>query len=336
LGLTEKLHVDYPAGDKYTGKFGIDVVWEDPLGLIDMTGTTVDGEGHQAMITVKTTAADVKGNAVVKIFKKDDPDKTPVWSYHIWVTDYDPDNGDATWTNTHQTKKTYTFMDRHLGAIEAEISIPGIGLLYQWGRKDPFPVGRDGATGFAALNKFEGMPDAGDKTVYQTSYNDNDECIKESIMNPTRYFIHRLTNTVSWLPDGQSNLWNNGADTDEFEKTIYDPCPDKWRVPTMAYGSVGTRKTADYPWYGATLSRKSGTIWGWAFDENSLWPPTGYRETYADKGGEYRFPNELCISTASTETYYCILLYVYTGTRIEYVAFDQADANGIRCVLENP
>ena len=69
-----------------------------------------------------------KGNAVIAA---KDSDGEILWSWHIWLTDMPEEQvyfNDAG-----------TMMDRNLGATSA---IPGdvgaIGLLYQWGRKDPF------------------------------------------------------------------------------------------------------------------------------------------------------------------------------------------------------
>jgi hypothetical protein len=331
LGLTEKLHVDYPAGDKYTGKFGIDVVWEDPLGLIDMTGTTVDGEGHQAMITVKTTADDVKGNAVVRIFKKDDPNKT-VWSYHIWVTDYDPDNGGTTWTNTYQTLKTYTFMNCNLGATMDNISLAAVGLLYQWGRKDPFPNGRKGTAGWNALNKFEGMPDAGKTGTYQTESTNSDACIKESIENPTRYYGRKQSD---WYRPSRSDLWYVDDDQNN-NKTIYDPCPENWRVPAYPKGALDIdAKLTSSPWYGVPTVQSSGTAGsGWKLDNKTYLPPTGRRERST---GKFESQSMGYWWTATSVVNTSHIAHYYTGTTtMSNGGQDAGWGQAVRCVKENP
>ena len=68
-----------------------------------------------------------KGNAVVAA--KDDKGHV-LWSWHIWLTDMPQGqeflNGDVV-------------MDRNLGAVSVTpLSQESYGLLYQWGRKDPF------------------------------------------------------------------------------------------------------------------------------------------------------------------------------------------------------
>ena len=77
------------------------------------------------------------GNAVVAIYDMEDADAedaTILWSYHIWVTDVaDQPFG------VNSKGNSYTVMDRNLGAVSATPGDAGaIGLLYQWGRKDPF------------------------------------------------------------------------------------------------------------------------------------------------------------------------------------------------------
>ena len=59
-----------------------------------------------------------------------------LWSWHIWATDFDPNAKTLKYTNDNGS--TWEFMDRNLGAANAESgSFGAFGLLYQWGRKDP-------------------------------------------------------------------------------------------------------------------------------------------------------------------------------------------------------
>ena len=91
------------------------------------------------IISVK--AGKTPGNALVVI---EDAVSNVLWSWHIWVTDYDPSK------NCYQqdAKGNVIMMDRNLGALSATPGDPlSLGLFYQWGRKDPFPgpVSVDGA-----------------------------------------------------------------------------------------------------------------------------------------------------------------------------------------------
>lgn len=157
-----------PAGDKISPvKAGL--VWE----TRDNNGTvhTLDyvGYSRNGYIVFKLGSAP-EGNAVVAA--KDGASKI-LWSWHIWATaafDGDnikvqkyetrPRNGISGYENI--TKRTFNMMDRNLGATsampasktEAEV-IKTYGLLYQFGRKDPFPgPGEMKKTGDAELIPF--------------------------------------------------------------------------------------------------------------------------------------------------------------------------------------
>jgi hypothetical protein len=236
---TDKLRVDNTI--PYIGEFVTKVIWQSGTNVT----ASVNGFGNQAEVTVTTN--NDSGNAVVKIFKKGDSSETPVWSYHIWVTD--PATM-QTWENTNQTSKTYIFMDRNLGATDAgpEFLFKSNGLNYQWGRKDPFP---GGAVGSAAIwQYFYGIDynGAGSRTK-EYAYDPTDDtasiaaAISKSIRNPTTFYVLVSTTFVNWLPANKEDLWSS---TDN-EKTIYDPCPAGWRVPVRSDGTISQSGQAYSP-----------------------------------------------------------------------------------------
>jgi hypothetical protein len=213
---TEWLHT----GGKYAGEFEVGVIWDD--NSVIASAAVVPGKtGKETEITVTTNAA--TGNAVVGLYKKDET--TPVWSYHIWVTD--PDDIQD-WPNTNHLYHTYTFMDRNLGATEAALSLAGRGLFYQWGRKDPFPGGKSGTAGYAAKSAFKGInaPNFSNRNPVTILKDAGVTAgIITSIENPTT-FLGRIS-SGNWLPKVKNDLWNASGGT----KTIYDPCPKGWRIP---------------------------------------------------------------------------------------------------------
>ena len=74
------------------------------------------------------TATDRKGNAVIAA---KDVAGNILWSWHIWMTDQPKEQ--------EYYNNAGTVMDRNLGAISATPGDVGaLGLIYQWGRKDPF------------------------------------------------------------------------------------------------------------------------------------------------------------------------------------------------------
>lgn len=97
---------------------------------------------------VHFTAGEGQGNALIAVR---DADGRILWSWHIWVTDYDPSS---------QVPKLngLSWMTRNLGALSDDYDETGSakGFVYQWGRKDPFPSGA-------------GWNDLNDITVYDAS-----------------------------------------------------------------------------------------------------------------------------------------------------------------------
>ena len=106
------------------------LVWQTSKGLL---GTVMLDGDHISFVT--TADADDKtkinkGNAVIAV--KDTDDNT-LWSWHLWLTDYDPAIDNVTYPDGS------IMMDRNLGAmgIGSDDIYEAYGLFYQWGRKDP-------------------------------------------------------------------------------------------------------------------------------------------------------------------------------------------------------
>jgi uncharacterized protein (TIGR02145 family) len=311
--FTDKLHV----GTYYTGPFTAAVVWDDNSVI---SGTpTVSGSGKSAKVTVQTNSGK-SGNAVVAIKKGSDI----VWSYHIWVTNYD---GTATWTNPNQT--AFTFMDRNLGATAAALSLAGRGLIYQFGRKDPFPGGKSGIAGYAALSSFKGMPGAGSTTAVKVSSSANAGAIVESIQNPATFYIQKAN--VDWLPALDNNLWSTNSIA-SGKKTIYDPCPSGWRVPART--AIGTSN--DYsPWKGlSSKSFTSGDTGGANWGTNALFPATGYRHYNNGNFGEGGSNGHYWSASPSGSSYNTLILAFSSGYVGPSYSTYRAIAFSVRCVQE--
>ena len=154
-------------------------------------------------IYFRTPSQFVKGNAVIAV---KDPIGRILWSWHIWFTDLPQEQV--------YCNDTCVMMDRNLGAISI---VPGElgtqGCFYQWGRKDPFLVYSSGSTI--------------DWPTYAYGYsNPSYGTIEYAIYNPTT-FISYNKNTEDWLSTIDNTRWTAFMN----EKSIYDPCPDGWRIP---------------------------------------------------------------------------------------------------------
>jgi hypothetical protein len=237
-------------GGEYTGTFEAAVVWED---AVVINTATVTGTGNTAKVSVKTNWG-FRGNAVVKIYKAADATQTPVWSYHIWVTDYDPTVN--TWTNTYtynSTTYTFVFMDRNLGATAASLSATVRGLYYQWGRKDPFQS-------------------AGTLTTIASSASTG--TVLYSIQHPDRFITGNSSSSYDWLFAARDNtLWGHGT-----TKTIYDPCPTGWRLPVNAGNLKDTSPWAGLSSPNYTAGPSVGMDWSDpAGSGNAIYPAAGFR-----------------------------------------------------------
>jgi uncharacterized protein (TIGR02145 family) len=232
--FTDKLRATDAA---YSDEFTAEVLWADAA-VID-GDITVTGSGKDAVVSLKTT--NTPGNAVVAIKKKDP--EIIVWSYHIWVTDYDLEE------KTKNTQSGLTFMSRNLGAKADDLSVDAYGLYYQWGRKDPFPGVDNPGGGADVITKEET-----DATKGTVSY---------SIQHPATFICGVSGNSWDWLYAArQDDLWGQGAD-----KSVYDPCPSGWRVPDFTDGNS--------PWKGFTKdngawSDDGGKGWDWSSADNLL------------------------------------------------------------------
>ncbi|MBQ7269321.1 MAG: hypothetical protein IJS62_05650 [Bacteroidales bacterium] len=133
------------------------------------------------------------------------------WSWHIWLPG-GGSVGSATLGNGTRC------MDRNLGALAASTQSNSIGLLYQWGRKDPF-TGPWRTTGFTTALM---VTSPSDVIVSELK---TDATIGWSVLHPT-VIVDKET----------IGYWDseNLADWDGTVKSQYDPCPPGWRVPSQA------------------------------------------------------------------------------------------------------
>jgi hypothetical protein len=293
----------------------VETLWDD--NNVISGNPTVTVSGISRIITATTSSNE--GNAVVAL---KDNDGTIYWSWHIWVTD-DPTAN--TWTNNG-----YTFMDRNLGATDNQLNLASRGLFYQWGRKDPFPGGKAGTAGYAALSRFKGMPDAGNTTVaYVANKLKNVDGVAagivQSIRQPTTFFSG-LTNS-NWLPQNENTLWNTSAG----KKSVYDPCPADWRMPRSGDGTSS-------PWYGLVGQKFSsgdggGVDWSSEVETNfGCYPACGNRR--ANDGGASELGSHglyWCTPIDNNKT--AISLHFNTEGRYERI-WTGACGFSVRCVQE--
>ena len=194
-----------------------------------------------------------------------------LWSWHIWVSDgWDPAETAHTYYND-----AGIMMDRNLGALSATPGdVTALGLLFQWGRKDPFLGSssiRDDIDAASTLTWPE--PVVSTKETGTIAY---------SIAHPTTFITTRETN-YDWYYTGEFSTDNTRW---QEEKTIYDPCPAGWKLPhgisqarndfwMTALGRHFIILSMDPENYGVNLTGALG-------DADPIWYPfPGYRVDYS-------------------------------------------------------
>jgi hypothetical protein len=193
------------------------------------------------------------GNLAIRV--KDSEGKT-MWSWHIWaVQDYDYVS-EAVDVTAHGAD--FKIMDRNLGAFSnpGALAAPteedyafASGLLYQWGRKDPFLCGgtqKLKGTWFdfiknGVLVKSPTFSIKGDGAFNYNDFiaphglSDFSEILEHSIQNPLQFY----TSNNNWITsesssNGQTSdwgkLWGNQKANGNGVKTMYDPCPVGYTV----------------------------------------------------------------------------------------------------------
>lgn len=238
-----------------------------------------------------------QGNASIAVYADKNTDGDLLWSWHIWVTDADLDANVETW-DEHPDYSSYSnfcdpiLMDRNLGALSNEPwSITGdnssFGMLYQWGRKDPFPGADDSSATSTTKRKTYDVTNT-EISVVTTStkssavewgilpvlqHPDYNKDTNTDVYTPpteTAKYPMRLTkvNNGMWLVPDQCDLWGlPGYDYIQNKighKTIYDPCPPGYRVMNpfaMAIATPSNRLSITYAndGYGNVLNGASFT-----------------------------------------------------------------------------
>ncbi|MBR1538048.1 MAG: hypothetical protein IJ636_00920 [Bacteroidales bacterium] len=166
-----------------------------------------------------------EGNAVVTVKAADG---TILWSWHLWFTD------DSIVSQTYPGGAV--FMDRNLGALSATEAPFSYGLLYQWGRKDPFVNTCVNYSSFTntTTSYHSAVLGTTETGLMISSYDDPTltRNVEDAVENPTVFYypytlFSSRIHTSEWAADMDENLWGE-------VKTIFDPCPPGWKTPSLS------------------------------------------------------------------------------------------------------
>lgn len=183
-------------------------LWVSRVGASENNELISDISYADGMISFTATAN--RGNALIAAF--DDKGEI-VWSWHIWMTDL-PETFDYENNPIYQSGgKTDGFyvMDRNLGATDTK-GQESYGLLYQWGRKDPFIGGK--------ANETVAFENSSELTVCNPTYSQAKwvaaECtteigsVKHAICQPMLFIYGDQVNSqANWLDPANTEKTGN-------------------------------------------------------------------------------------------------------------------------------
>ena len=237
-------------------------------------------DGYIAFVTSDRYA---EGNALIAA--KDEGGNI-LWSWHIWMTDYPKEHV--------YRNNAGTLMDRNLGALSATSYDPrSNGLLYQWGRKDPFlgltDFAEEESIGIEAASTLE-WPEhkVSDKQVGTIEY---------TISHPTTFIVFDPSVEVY---DSEYDSWDQYYDWIHKDspsvtrwssnKTIYDPCPTGWRVPDEMWETAGIPVNALSDFKNHVIADHRGFIVGKDYCSHDAWyPASGMRVYWEMEDDKYEY-----------------------------------------------
>ena len=289
-----------------------EVLWESfGTDLAPSKGDLIQGVIYEdGNIYFKTADTYREGNAVVAA---KDASGTILWSWHIWLTD-------------HPQEQVYynnagTMMDRNLGATSADPgSVSALGLLYQWGRKDPF-LGSSSITvnQLAYSTMIWPRPVLSDSSVGTIEY---------ATLHPTEFITHN-NNNYDWHYTGSyegDTRWT----TSDARKSIYDPCPAGWRVPDGGHRSI---------WKISNIASDNivTTDSGFSFkcsNQLSSWYPSAGSRSSKDGSPTLVGRNGYYWTASSSGNYAYALNFGYDGNVNAMYSGYRAFAFSVRCMKE--
>ena len=202
-----------------------------------------------------------------------------------------------------------TMMDRNLGATSATPGDVGaLGLMYQWGRKDPF-MGSSSISSSTVLAVSTGTWNitSGGSTL-------------KAEANPMTFYASMSLPNGSW----------------ESTKTAYDPCPAGWRVPEGGEDGVWAKALGSSASVSVSFdsSKKGINFTGIYGEAECIWYPASSRRDYTvgsldnvGVGGHYWSASPVHNSA------YNLFIKIYEGVRPSDGS-PRAYGYSVRCLQE--
>ena len=266
-------------------------------------------------VTFQTADTFKEGNAVIAA---KDASGNILWSWHIWLTDQPEEQ--VYYNNAG------TMMDRNLGATSATPGDVGaLGLLYQWGRKDPF-LGSSSISSYHIANSTITWPSAVESSSATGT-------VDYAILNPTTFVTVSSSSEDDWHYTSRDNtLWT----TSDKTKSIYDPCPAGWRVPDG--GSNGVWSKALDSSYGDVLydgTNKGMNFSGKFGSASTIWYPAAGSRRNSDGGLFSIGIHGGCWSASPSGNTAYYLHFFELGDVGASFSYYRAEGQSVRCIQES-
>ena len=292
-----------------------EVLWESfGTDVTPNVGDLVTGVGYKnGYVYFSTPEVFGNGNASIAVRNSKD---VILWSWHIWCSE-------EGWNDHIYANNAGTMMDRNLGATSATPGDVGaFGLLYQWGRKDPFmgSCAKSGTTLAASTGSWSTV--SGSKNV---AYAEE---------NPTTYVTTSGSDWCSQDGEDYAFRWQ------ENKKSLYDPCPYGYRVPKGGNDgfwatALGTSSNA---WNSAIMKwTNNGFTWTLADGTTAAWyPAVGCRRndsgalSYVGSYGYY-----WSASPSPSSSYHAYTLDFNSGNVNPANSYNRSNGCSVRCVRES-
>ena len=284
----------------------VELLWETwgTTEKVDANSVIAEVDFEKDVVYFRVAEGYHPGNAVIAV--RNDMGVI-MWSWHIWLPE-------TPITEDLYNLSRYMTMDRNLGALEAATadgaSVKSAGLLYQWGRKDPFVGLGDFTTGQPASVSGQEMSLFGGQMTTM-----------KAIKNPTVFGDYEgCWNTITY-----QDFWDS-------KKTEFDPCPPGYKVPYRSQNVLFTNSPAD--------------VDGWAFDPDKYMFTAGTPEAvYPLSGwlswdGSYQYSGTgaaVWTSRASSTVTNGYAFRLYKDDKTYYSSSSRGKAHGfaVRCVAYN-
>ena len=290
---------DYLIG--YGQEWVAEVIWQDVnkqvIKFCNDDGTLTDtyrGLADDRYFTFVTTDAAIGTpcNVVIGVRRASDSWSALtdgyMWSWHLWLTDYDPDEDTGGWQDGIYTypvsggsvQRYSSFedisiyegmnvfiMDRNFGAkgyTREHGWAKSTGTLYQYGRKDPFPT----------ADRVYDITGAATRTISRMPGIVN---LNATVLFPEKFITQEVKDVYDWSSEAKYRPydWNDlhMAASKGESKSFFDPCPPGWRLPTyLIWSDFGNKNRANASnWFSTDTNDNeyytadNGSDAGWLF-----------------------------------------------------------------------